>query len=49
MQIEIAGVKYGVAESLAYHGPSGCQAKMLATPDGERVAVKRGGTLSVLS
>lgn len=45
MWIEIDGVKYRAKEPLPYHGP-GFQACVLATPDGARVAVKRGGTWS---
>ncbi len=40
--IEVEGARYKVTESLGYqHG--GGHAVYVATPDGERVAVKRGG------
>ena len=39
-KIEIEGEKYTVTESLGFQG--GYHAKFVKTPDGERVAVKRG-------
>ena len=40
--IEVEGKKYRVVETLGYH-QCGYPAKFVETPDGERVAVKRGG------
>lgn len=40
--IEVEGHKYRTVETLPFHG-AGLPAKVLATPNGERVAVKRGG------
>ena len=40
--IEVEGKKYKVTETLAYC-QAGMPAKFVETPDGERVAVKRGG------
>jgi hypothetical protein len=39
--IEVEGNKYRVTENLGYQG--GYYAKAVDTPDGERIAVKRGG------
>ena len=40
--IDVEGEKYKVTETLSYH-QAGMPAKFVETPDGERVAVKRGG------
>lgn len=40
--IEVEGKKYKVTETLG-HQQCGMPAKFVQTPDGERVAVKRGG------
>jgi hypothetical protein len=40
--IEIEGKPYKVTETMSYH-QAGMPAKFVETPDGERVAVKRGG------
>jgi len=40
--IEVYGQKYKVTETLPYC-QAGMPAKFVETPDGERVAVKRGG------
>lgn len=40
--IKVDGVSYKVTETLGYH-QVGMPAKFVQTPDGERVAVKRGG------
>ena len=40
--IEVEGKKYNVTETLPYC-QAGMPAKFVETPDGERVAVKRGG------
>ena len=41
MKIEVEGNVYKVTENLGYQG--GFYVKAVKTPDGERVAVKRGG------
>lgn len=40
MAIEVDGKKYKVAETLPYHG-CGMYAKVVDTPEGEKIAVKR--------
>ena len=40
-EINIEGKKYTVTENLGFQG--GYHAKLVDTPDGEKVAVKRGG------
>jgi hypothetical protein len=41
-KIEVEGKKYRVIEVLPYH-QAGMPARFVETPNGERVAVKRGG------
>ncbi len=41
MKIEVEGVKYTVVENLGYRG--GYYAKIVKTPNGDRVVVKKGG------
>ena len=46
MAITIDGVKYKVVETFGYNHDTGCYAKRVQTPDGERMAVSpvaRGG------
>lgn len=41
-KIKVEGIEYKVTETLGCH-QCGMPAKFVQTPDGERVAVKRGG------
>jgi hypothetical protein len=41
--INVDGETYRVIESLGYQHSAGCYAKVVDTPEGERIAVKRGG------
>ena len=41
MKIEVEGTAYKVTENLGYQG--GMYVKAVETPEGERMAVKRGG------
>lgn len=42
-KIIIDGKPYRVIESLGYQHSAGCYAKAVSTPEGERIAVGRGG------
>lgn len=43
MAITIDGKKYVVTENIGFSHDLGCYVKAVSTPDGERIAVKRGG------
>jgi len=42
--IEVDGSRYRVVESLGFSHDAGAYAKIVSTPTGERVAIKRAGS-----